>query len=138
MAGTLVRCSCGIVEVNLTSEPIAQYICHCDDCQAVHGKAYSVALYPASAVAVTRGDIGVRTLRMTPRRKCSRCGTYLFAEVPNYPFRGVNGELLPHGLFKPEFHIQCRYAASPIEDDLPHYKDTPVKFRGTGETMSWL
>jgi hypothetical protein len=137
MTNTLARCTCGTVEVQLTGDPMAQYVCHCDDCQAVHGKAYPVALYPASAVAVTGGEIGVLTLKTTPRSKCSRCGTYLFAEVPGYPFRGVNGDLLPHSRFKPEFHVQCRYATTPIDDDLPHYKDMPVKFRGSGETMGW-
>jgi hypothetical protein len=137
MTSTLVRCSCGVVEVQLTGEPMAQYVCHCDDCQAVHGQAYSVALYPASAVAITRGEVGASILKTTPRTKCSRCGTYVFAEVPGYPFRGVNGDLLPDGRFNPEFHVQCRYAASRINDSLPHYRDTPVNFRGSGEIMSW-
>jgi hypothetical protein len=133
---TYVRCDCGVVEVQLNGEPMAQYVCHCDDCQAVHGKAYPVALYSVSAVAVTRGETSAVTLKTSPRSRCSRCGTFLFAEVPGLPFRGVNGDLLPQGRFKPEFHVQCRYAASPIEDDLPHYKDTPEKFHGSGERMS--
>jgi hypothetical protein len=134
---THVRCGCGVVEVQLTGEPMAQYVCHCDDCQAVHGKAYPVALYPASAVSVTHGETGAFTLKTTPRTRCSRCGTYLFAEVPGYPFRGVNGDLLPERRFNPEFHVQCRYAVARIKDDLPHYKDTPAKFRGSGELMLW-
>jgi hypothetical protein len=137
MAITHLRCRCGAVEVQLTGEPMAQYVCHCEDCQAVHGKAYPIALYPASAVVVTRGETWIFTLKTTPRTKCGRCGTYLFAEVPGYPFRGVNGDLLPEERFNPEFHVQCRYAAARIEDDLPHYKDTPTKFRGSGELMSW-
>ena len=137
MTITRVRCGCGIVEVQLTGEPMVQYICHCDDCQTVHGKAYAVALYPASAVRVARGETGAFTLRTSPRIKCSRCATYLFAEVPGYPFRGVNGDLLPDGRFNPEFHVQCRFAAARIDDDLPHYKDRPAKFRGSGELMSW-
>ena len=137
MTITSVRCNCGAVEMQLAGEPVAQYVCHCDDCQAVHGKAYSVALYSTSAVAVTRGDLGVLTLKTTPRSKCSRCGTYIFAEVPGYPFRGVNGDLLPQGRFNPQFHVQCQYATTRIDDGLPHYKDTPVQFRGSGETMSW-
>lgn len=132
-----IRCGCGDVEVRLTGDPVAKYLCHCDDCQAVHGKAFAVALYPASAVAVTRGVTGAFTLRTTPRTKCGRCGTYLFAEVPGHPFRGVNGDLLPVESFNPEFHVQCRYAAARIMDDLPHYRDTPAKFRGSGEVMSW-
>lgn len=137
MTVTFVRCGCGAVEVQLTGEPTAQYVCHCDDCQAVHGKAFPVALYPASAVAVTRGGTRAFVLKTTPRIRCGRCGTDLFAEVPGQPFRGVNGDLLPAGRFKPEFHVHCRYAAARIEDDLPHYKDTPTKFRGSGEQMSW-
>jgi hypothetical protein len=137
MTVTNVQCSCGAVDVQLTGEPMAQYICHCDDCLAVHGKAYAVALYPASAVAVTRGETGAFTLKTSPRTKCGRCATYLFAEVPGYPFRGVNGDLLPDGRFKPEFHVQCQFAAARIDDQLPHYKERPAKFRGSGELMSW-
>ena len=137
MALTQVRCGCGVVEVQLTGAPVAQYVCHCVDCQAVHGKAYPVALYPASAVVVTQGETCTFTLKTSPRTKCSRCGTYLFAEVPGQPFRGVNGDLLPEGRFTPEFHIQCRHATARIEDNLPHYRDTPTKFRGSGELMSW-
>jgi hypothetical protein len=134
---THVRCGCGVVEVQLTGEPMAQYICHCDDCQAIHGKAYAVALYPASAVVVTRGETGAFTLKTSPRTRCTRCATYLFAEVPGYPFRGVNGDLLTEGRFNPEYQVQCGFAAATIEDRLPHYKDRPVKFRGSGELTSW-
>ena len=137
MTITQVRCSCRVVNVQLTGAPITQYICHCDDCQAVHNKAYSVALYPASAVAVTGGETVSFALRTSPRTKCSRCATYVFAEVPGYPFRGVNGDLLPDGRFDPEFHVQCRFAAARIDDELPHYKDRPAKFHGSGELMSW-
>jgi hypothetical protein len=98
---------------------MAQYICHCDDCQVVHGKAYAVALYPTSAVAITRGETTAFTLKTSPRTRCSRCATYLFAEAPGNPFRGVNGNLLPDGRFNPEFHVQCRFAAARIEDELP-------------------
>jgi hypothetical protein len=131
-----IRCACGFVEIQLTDEPMTQYVCHCDDCRAVHGKAYSVALYAAAAVAITHGETCASTLKTTPRTKCRRCGTYLFAEVPGYPLRGVNADLLPEGRFHAEFHVHCRYATARIEDDLPHYKDLPEKFRGSGELMS--
>jgi hypothetical protein len=50
---------------------------------------------------------------------------------------GQPGDLLPSGRFNPEFHVHCRFAAARIEDGLPHYKDRPTKFRGSGELMSW-
>lgn len=132
-----VDCSCGAVGMQITGKAILQYCCHCDDCQAVHGKAYPCSLHPAEAVSVVRGDTEAFVLRTTPRTRCKQCRTYLFAEVPGYGVRGVNGDLLPEGAFNPEFHSQCRYAAAPIRDDLPHYKGTPARFRGSDELMPW-
>jgi len=134
---TTVQCSCGAVEIQITGKTMMQYLCHCDDCQAVHGKAYPCSLYPAAAVSVVRGETDVFRLKTTPRTRCKRCGTYIFAEVPGFDVRGVNADLLPGGMFKPEFHIQSRYAAAPIQDDLPHYKGTPARFRGSDELMQW-
>jgi hypothetical protein len=125
------------VEIQISGKPMLQYFCHCDDCQAVHGKAYPCSLYPAAAVAVARGETEVFALRTAPRTRCKRCGTYLFSEVPGYGVRGLNADLLPAAIFDPEFHIQCRYAAVSIEDDLPHYKGTPARFGGSDELMQW-
>jgi hypothetical protein len=134
---TRVQCSCGSVEMQITGKPMMQYFCHCDDCQAVHGKAYPISLYPTPAVSVVSGETVVFILRTSPRTRCKQCGTYLFAEVPGHAVRGVNANLLPEGVFKPEFHIQCRYAVVPIEDDLPHYKGAPARFNGSDELLQW-
>lgn len=134
---TTIQCSCRAVELQISEKAILQYVCHCDDCQAVHGKAFACSLYAASAVSVVRGKTEVFTLRTTPRTRCKRCGTYLFAEVPGQPVRGVNADLLPQGMFNPQFHTQCRYAAAPVRDDLPHYKATPSQFGGSDELMQW-
>lgn len=130
-----IQCSCGSVQIQLTGKPLVQYICHCDDCQTVHGKAYACCLYAAPAVTVEQGETEAFTLRTSPRTKCKGCGTFLFAEVPGYGVRGVNADLLPSGMFAPEFHIQCRYATLPIKDDLPHYKGTPARFNGSDELI---
>jgi hypothetical protein len=134
---TIIHCPCGAIEMLLSGEPMAQFYCHCDDCQQVHGKAYPSSLYPASAVIVRIGATETLTLKTTPRTKCKRCGTYLFAEVPGYGVRGVNSELLTVGMFHPAFHVQCRYVAASIQDDLPHYKDNPARFYGSDELMQW-
>jgi hypothetical protein len=135
MALTSIECSCGAVEISTEGAPMLQYYCHCDDCQAVHGDAYPVSLFSAAMVSVTRGETEIFVLRTSPRTKCKSCGTYLFARVADLV--GVNGHLLPQGMFSPQFHIQCRFAAAPIRDDLPHYKDTPARFRGSDELMPW-
>jgi hypothetical protein len=134
---TTVQCSCGAVEMQVSGKTLLQYVCHCDDCQAVHGKAFSCSLYPAPAVSVVRGETDVFTLRTSPRTRCKQCGTFLFAEVPGHGVRGLNADLLPQGMFDPQFHIQCRYAGAPIQDDRPHYQGTPARFGGSDELMQW-
>jgi hypothetical protein len=137
MSDSNVYCTCGAVEVQLTGEPIAQYFCHCDDCQAVYGGAYACTLYHTASVNVLRGETADFVLKTSPRTKCSRCGTYLYAEVPGYGVRGVNASLLPDGMFKPAFHLQCQFSASPIADALPHFKGIPAAFGGSDEVMEW-
>lgn len=135
MQSSFVQCKCGAVEVQINGDPLAQYYCHCDDCQTVHGNAYAVSLHKAAAVIIVRGETVDFVLRTTPRTKCSRCETFLFAEAPGYDVRGLNGELLPSGKFKPQFHLQCGFASQPIVDDLPHFKGLPSEFGGSGELM---
>jgi hypothetical protein len=131
-----VKCSCGAVEMTLEGQPITQYCCHCDDCQAMHGSAYACVLYPAQAVTVS-GETRAVTLKTTPRTKCAQCETYLFAQVPGYDFRGVNGSVLPEGSFVPQFHVHCRFVAVSVGDNLPHFKDLPARMGGSGELMQW-
>jgi hypothetical protein len=137
-AMTAIQCRCGAVKIELTGEPVAQFFCHCDDCQAVHGGAYiPVALFPIDAVKVIAGTPKAWKLRTMPRLSCPDCGTRLFAEPPGVGMRGVIGSLLPEGKFKPTFHIHSRLAVRPVRDELPHYKALPAVFGGTDETVDW-
>ncbi len=134
----IVACRCGAVQLELTGEPIVQFYCHCDDCQALHGAAYvPESVYPASAVRILRGNPNTWTLKRNPRALCGICGTRLFIDVAALNIRGVNGYLLPPGLFKASFHMQCRFAVMPVKDDLPHYKSRPARFGGSDETVDW-
>jgi hypothetical protein len=132
-----IQCACGAVKIDITGKAMLQYVCHCDDCQAVHGKAYPCSLHPSAAVTVVRGEILVFTLKTAARSKCKQCDTYLFAEMPGHPVRGINADLLPAGAFAPAFHNQCSYAAAPILDELPHYKGIAPAFGGSGDLMQW-
>ena len=79
---TKVQCRCGATEIEITAEPIVQFFCHCDDCQAVHGGAYAPeSVYPADAVKVVRGDPTTWKLKRNPRFTCRECGTRMFIDV---------------------------------------------------------
>ncbi|WP_224365250.1 GFA family protein [Hyalangium versicolor] len=138
MATTLVQCLCGAVQLELTGEPIAQLYCHCDDCQAVHGAAYVPAvMYRIPATRLVRGELGMCKRKVTPRTSCRECGTRMFAEPPGLGIRGVTALLLPPGMFKPTFHMQCQHALLPIKDGLPHFKGFPAAFGGSDEQVDW-
>lgn len=135
---TEIQCHCGGVRVELTGAPVAQFFCHCDDCQAMHGAAYiPVSMYPADKVKVTSGNPKTWKLKNLPRTSCPECGTRLFAEITSLGLRPVIASLLPKGSFAPTFHIQCQHAVRPVHDDLPHFKGFPAAFGGSDEKVDW-
>jgi hypothetical protein len=133
-----ISCLCGAVKVQIKGEAVEQFYCHCDDCQAVSGGAYiGVAVFPSDAVTIAQGAPVAWRYKVLPRRMCGACGTQLTAEVPGFDQTGVKANLLPKDVFKPKFHINCRYALLPVKDDLPHFKGFPAKFGGSDETVDW-
>lgn len=135
---TDISCLCGTVKVQLRGEPIAQFYCHCDDCQATSGGAYiGVTVYPTDAVEVIQGELTTWTLKSLPRQRCANCGTHVMAEVPGLDQCGIKANLLPPGTFQPAFHLYCQYAVLPVKDKLPHFKDLPASFGGTDATVDW-
>lgn len=138
MHANQVSCLCGDIKLELTGEPLFQFYCHCDDCQAVNGAAYiSVAIFPSDAVHVVQGEPVPWTYKTLPRQHCSNCGTQLFAQPTGANITGVKANLLPAGQFKPAYHIYCEYAALPVQDDLPHYKTLPPELGGNEEVVDW-
>jgi hypothetical protein len=135
---TRIQCRCGAIEIELAAAPIAQFFCHCDDCQAMHGAAYvPESVYPAEAVKVVRGTPTSWTLKRNPRFTCPTCGTRLFIDVPARGLRGLNGYLLPPEQFRPALHMHCQFAVRPVKDDLPHYKSLAPQYGGPDETADW-
>jgi hypothetical protein len=138
MSDLSLSCRCGAVQLEVSGEPLVQFFCHCDDCQAMHGAAYvPESVYPADKVNVRQGTPSSWTLKRNPRLFCSDCGTRLFVDVLALGVRGVSGTLLPPGAFTPSFHMHCRYALAPVPDGLPHYRGRPARFGGSDETVDW-
>lgn len=134
----LIECRCGAVALELTGPPLAQFYCHCDDCQAVHGAAYvPESAYPADSVKIVRGSPIRWAYKTNPRVTCGACGTRLFIDVLARGLRGVNGYLLPAREFHPAFHMQCQFAVNPVQDALPHYRSRPARFGGSDDTVGW-
>ncbi|MDZ4761287.1 MAG: GFA family protein [Alphaproteobacteria bacterium] len=138
MSGFEVSCPCGSVLVRIGGEPVAQFYCHCADCQRAHGAAYvAESIYESKAVSITSGETVSLVLRTTPRLSCGQCGTRLYADLVDDGLRGLNAYLLPPDVFQPTLHINCGDAVAPVADALPHYRNKPVEFGGDGERMDW-
>ena len=137
-AGVEIRCLCGAVRAEVAGEPLMQFYCHCDDCQAVSGGAYvALAMFPLAALRVVRGETVPFMLRSLSRERCAACGTQLFVRLPEQGVCVVKANLLPAAMRKAEFHMQCRYAMLPVKDGLPHYRGVPVIFGGNDELVDW-
>src|SRR5688500_14253922 len=135
---TTVSCLCGALSLELSGPPLVQLYCHCDDCQAVHAAAYVPAvLYPHAAVRVVAGQPLPWKRNTTLRATCPGCGTRRSAEPPGGRIRSVPACFLPAGRFRPEFHMQCRFALLPVKDTLPHYAREPARLGGSDEQVSW-
>ncbi|MEA2495932.1 MAG: hypothetical protein QOJ29_3843 [Thermoleophilaceae bacterium] len=86
------RCLCGSITYELTSEPFAQALCHCEDCQRQTGTAFSVVIgLRRDAFTVegntlasidTTGDVHGTA---THRHFCSACGSPIFSVVDAQP-----------------------------------------------------
>ena len=131
-------CRCGETVLRIHGEPLVQLYCHCDDCQAAHAAAYvPAAIFHAEAVQVSEGNLRATVVRTTPRMHCHAYGTYLFAEIADHGLRSLSAYLLPKGMFRPQFHVQCQYALLPVVDALPHYKGFPAGFGGAETFVEW-
>jgi hypothetical protein len=133
-----LTCPCSAVELTVRGTPLAQFYCHCDDCRKMTSGAYAAeSVYRGNDAEITRGGAAVWTLKRNPRHFCAACGGRLFIDIAARNLRGVNGFLLPAEAFRPQFHVNCRFAVLPVRDGLTHYAGMPVAFGGSDETVDW-
>ena len=136
---TKVHCRCGAIEIEISAEPIVQFFCHCDDCQAVHGGAYvaGIRLSRRRREGRARRSVDLEIEAQSPLHLPRMRHAPVYRRPGARRLRGVNGYLLPPGTFQPAFHVQCQFAVRPVVDDLPHYKAMPARFGGSDETVGW-
>lgn len=133
----ILTCPCEAVTLQISAEPIAQFWCHCADCQTVHGAAYvAESIYPATGVEIVSGETTNFALKKTPRISCAKCGTRLVVELAEIEMRAISGYLLKDA-FKPSLHIHCSEAIAPVRDSLPHFANMPEAFGGDDRLMDW-
>jgi hypothetical protein len=86
------RCLCGAVTYSADSDPVAQAVCHCTDCQRQTGSPYSVIVGVPRGAFEVEGDslasystTGEDHGEETERNFCSVCGSPVFSITPVMP-----------------------------------------------------
>ena len=111
-------CHCGRIAYEAELDPARVGVCHCTDCQALSGSAFTVyAQVPREAFRLLRGEpkVYVKTAESGNRRAqafCTECGSRLWAaaekDTPLYNLRV--GTLRERAQLRPQVQLWCRSA----------------------------
>ncbi|WP_203075055.1 GFA family protein [Falsiroseomonas ponticola] len=74
------QCHCGGVRYRITGEAIGVIVCHCRDCQQMHGNANAMLAAPRDSVVLDAAETltWYESSPAAERGFCTRCGGRLF------------------------------------------------------------
>jgi hypothetical protein len=113
------RCHCGFLSFEADVDPEKAGVCHCTDCQALTGSAFSMFVpVPKSAFRMLGGEpkIYVKTAQSGNKRAqafCPECGTriYACAAVPDPQAFNIRlGTVVQRASLPPKVQLWCRSA----------------------------
>ena len=90
-------CQCGAVRYEVSSEPLAIYVCHCRECQRQSASAFGISvIVPAAAFNLTQGKLGswrrpTDSGRVLDCRFCVACGSRVYHAGPGETVVSVKG-----------------------------------------------
>jgi hypothetical protein len=104
------KCLCGAVQVAIADKFCYAGYCHCPDCRASSGSAFSAfAGIRKEKLQLTCGEENISKFRKNEDNVihfCRRCGSWLFSIVRNAEFAHVRlGILIDDPSIRPTFHI---------------------------------
>lgn len=112
------KCLCGAVQFALTPKNLNVHVCHCDMCRCWTGGA-SMTLGLEGPPGFTAGKDVVTTYKSSDwgeRCFCSKCGTNLFTNSPDYGYFGVSA-----GALDKEAHAKLQMDEEIFIDKKPHF-----------------
>ncbi len=76
------RCHCGSVRFRVTKPVVGAILCHCRDCQQMHGNFNAMAAAPRDAVVIDAGETlnWYASSDKARRGFCTGCGSRLFKD----------------------------------------------------------
>ncbi len=128
------RCHCGAVRYEVTADPVDVKVCHCRDCQRLHGAPMQwAAIFHKTDVRFTAGEEFLTFYNGETRRRertlpckvsCGLCGTPIADDGRNmwlaFPTLFEFDGGVP-AAFRPSCHIFYDARVMDVEDDLPKW-----------------
>jgi len=110
-------CHCGLISYEAQIEPEKVGVCHCTDCQALSGSAFTVFVPVPKAAFRLRDEpkIYVKTAASGNRRAqafCPQCGSRIYASAEKDPrvFNLRVGTVRQRSALAPKTQLWCRSA----------------------------
>lgn len=128
------HCQCGQLKLNFTQAPVAQLVCHCQDCRTVSGKAFSQAAFFMAEANSETGAFQATEMtggsgKSKQYRNCKSCGEFVYATVNALPgLLGVAADKINAPFeFKPMAHVwTCEKAEGvDIPQGVPQFPKAP-------------
>lgn len=125
-------CTCGSLRFEAQALPVAQLICHCDDCRAASGEPYTETAFFRRKDIEVAGEIAEQAFtaasgHRTARGSCPACGDLLFDTSEKFPelFGVITRHLQAPFVANPGAHmwVKSKLARVEIADDLPQYDE---------------
>lgn len=116
------QCQCGQLIVSFSQAPVAQLVCHCNDCRSISGLPYANVAFFKTEEQCTQGEFNAVDMtggsgKPKQYRRCSQCNGFVYATVD--VLKGLLGvaadRLLPPFEFKPMAHVWTSEKASEVE-----------------------
>lgn len=91
------RCQCGAAAYAVSAEPLATYVCHCQECQKQSASAFGISVIVAKAhFHLEQGDVRTWSRptdsgRVLDCTFCAVCGSRLWHEGPDQDELSVKG-----------------------------------------------
>ena len=132
-------CFCGAVELIVTGIPSAMGYCHCIDCASWSATPInSYSFWRFDQLEITKGLENIKTFSKTDHSKrkfCKNCGGHVMTEHPSSNLVDIFAVILEDFSFKPSIHVNYESKSVSVKDGLPKFKDLPIEFNGSGETI---
>ena len=126
------RCACGAIRFDVEDGFVYALYCHCADCRAATGSAFSaIGAIERTKLVVVSGADRIRLFERPDDERvnfCGNCGSIVFSFVRHGEFVHVPlGTLREAPSVRPSFHA-CVASKAPwhdITDALPQYREFP-------------